>query len=71
MIIITFQHMVGFITIAWIVSRVIAYFINKKTTLKNELKMLMVYICLIVISRVVYFPLHHLDGHIGTLVFDK
>ena len=71
MIIITFQHMVGFITIAWIVSRVIAYFINKKTTLKNELKMLMVYICLIVISRMVYFPLHHVDGHIGTLVFDK
>ncbi|WP_296779609.1 VanZ family protein [Ruminococcus sp.] len=29
--------------------------------------MLLVYICLVVIARFVYFPLHYVDGKIGTL----
>ncbi|MCR5762854.1 MAG: VanZ family protein [Treponema sp.] len=30
----------------------------------------MVYVCIIVIVRIVYFPWHHINGHIGTLNFD-
>ena len=71
MITIKYWHMICFITIAWIISRIIACTVNKKCTIKHELKLLMVYICIVVISRMVYFPLHHVDGHIGTLTFDK
>lgn len=71
MITITYLHMICFITLAWIVARIIVCTVNKKFVLKRELKLLMVYVCIVVICRMVYFPLHHVDGHIGTLTFDK
>ena len=71
MITITYWHLICFITLIWIVSRIIVCTINKKFTLKRELKLLMVYVCIVVICRMVYFPLHQVDGHIGTLTFDK
>ena len=39
----------------------------KKFSVKRELQMLLVYICLVVIARFIYFPLHHIDGKIGSL----
>ena len=63
--------MICFITLIWIISRIIVCTINKKFTLKRELQLLMVYVCIVVICRMVYFPLHQVDGHIGTLTFDK
>lgn len=32
--------------------------------------MMMVYICIIVIARIVNFPWHHVNGQIGTMKFD-
>ena len=62
-----------FITLAWVVTRIICGIINHKVDWKYELKLLTVYICLIVIARIVYFPKALVDGHIASLYleFDK
>ncbi len=55
------------ITAAWISARSVIAVHSKELSLKRELQMLLVYICLVVIARFVYFPLHHINGEIGTL----
>ncbi len=67
---ITYTGVFVFITLAWIVTRVICGIRNKKIDWKYEAKLLTVYICLIVIARIVYFPMHLEDGHIASLIFD-
>ena len=56
-----------FITIVWILVRAAIAIAFKNFSVKRELQMLLVYICLVVIARFVYFPLHHVDGKIGSL----
>lgn len=56
-----------FITIVWILVRAAIAIALKNFSVKRELQMLLVYICLVVIARFVYFPLHHVDGKIGSL----
>lgn len=68
-----------FITILWIITRIFFWIKNKKSKEKlsakkmiaREFKLLLVYLCIIVIARIVYFPLHHINGHIGTLKFNR
>lgn len=67
MIEITYMQMFGFISFIWVLIRFVIAIIFKKFSAKRELQMLLVYICLVVIARIVYFPLHHVDGKIGTL----
>lgn len=67
---ITYGEEFAAITILWIAVRAILAIRRKKFSFLEELKMLMVYICLVVIARIVNFPWHHVDGHIGTLTFD-
>ena len=67
---ISFLEMVIFITAVWILVR---YLVNRQLSqvdLKRELQLMLVYICIVVISRMVYFPLHTVDGHIQPLIFD-
>ncbi len=63
-----------FITLIWIFTRSIVWKKNRnkieKKVLSREFTLLMVYVCIIVIVRIVYFPWHHINGHIGTLNFD-
>jgi glycopeptide antibiotics resistance protein len=56
-----------FITLVWILVRFVIAIRFKKLSAKRELQMLLVYVCLVVIARFVYFPLHYIDGKIGTL----
>ena len=70
MIEITYTEVLVFITLAWIVTRVICGIRNKKVDWKHEAKLLTVYICLVVIARFVYFPLHLVEGRIASLIFD-
>ena len=56
-----------FITIVWILVRAAIAIALKNFSVKRELQMLLVYICLVVIARFVYFPLHHFNGKIGSL----
>ena len=67
MIEISYLQMFIFITLIWILVRFIIAIRFKKFSVKRELQMLLVYICLVVIARFVYFPLHFVDGKIGTL----
>lgn len=70
MIQITYLGMVTFITICWIVGRLINAGVKRSVDLKHELKLLTIYICIVVISRFVYFPMKLEDGHVAPIVFD-
>ncbi len=58
------------ITVLWLLVRGCLAFLHKGFSLKREAQLLMVYICFVVLARIVYFPWHHVDGHIDTLRFD-
>lgn len=58
------------ISVLWVLYRVIVGVKEKKFSILTELKMLLVYICLVVIARFIYFPLHKVDGKVAPLPFD-
>ena len=59
------------VSIIWIVARVIADMEKSFVDIHRECKLLTLYVCLVVILRVSFFPWHLLDGHIQPLVFDS
>lgn len=63
----SYTQMFVFITIIWVLVRAAIAFRLREFSVKRELQMLLVYICLVVIARFVFFPLHHVDGKIGNL----
>ena len=67
---ITFTGVFVFVTLAWILTRGICSSRNKKVNWKYEAKLLTVYICLVVIARIVYFPMRLEEGHITSLMLD-
>ena len=67
---ITYQGMFVFITLAWIGVRAICGVRSGKVDWKYETKLILVYICLVVIARFVYFPMRLVEGKIGTLTLD-
>ena len=64
---ISYTQMFVFITLIWVLVRSAIAIGLKKFSIKRELQMLLVYICLVVIARFIYFPLHYIDGKIGSL----
>ncbi len=62
--------MVSFIVILWVIIRAFVIIKKSEFNIKHEAKLLTVLLCFVVISRMVYFPLHHVNGHIGVLKFD-
>ncbi len=70
MLVINFQMIVGFITLCWIITRLAVFLWKKEFNILREVQLILVYICIVVISRMVFLPLHHVNGHIGTLIFD-
>lgn len=67
---ITYKGLFIFITLAWIAVRAICGIRNRKINWKYEAKLLTVYICLVVISRIVYFPMRLVEGRIASLILD-
>lgn len=67
---ITYWELCAAITIAWVIIRAIVGIKNKKVSFFREAQLMMVYICIIVIARIVNFPWHHVNGKIGTMKFD-
>ena len=67
---ITYKGMFLFITLAWIAVRAFFGIRNKKADWKQEAKLILVYICLVVIARFVYFPLHLVEDRIGSLYLE-
>ena len=58
------------ITAAWILVRAVCMIRHHKADMAHEAYLLMVYVCLVVIARIVYFPWHHVNGKIGQLIFN-
>lgn len=67
---ITYWEMLAAISVMWIIVRLITGLKDKKYSVGREVLLLMVYVCIIVIARIVYFPWHHVNGQIGTLIID-
>ena len=67
MIYITYTQMLLCITACWLLYRGLSARARGGTSMKQELKMIMVYICIIVISRFVYFPFRLVEGEIQPL----
>ncbi|MBB2183776.1 VanZ family protein [Lachnospiraceae bacterium MD1] len=67
---ITYWELLIVISIVWVIMRVLIGIKNKKIFFFREAQMMMVYICIIVIARIVNFPWHHVNGQIGTMKFD-
>ena len=63
----TYVQMLIIITIVWVSLRIVIAIRNKHFSIKRELQMLLVYICIAVISRFVYFGFHLENGRIPTL----
>ena len=70
MIEITYTGIFIFISLAWIGIRAICAIKKHKVDWKYEAKLLTIYICLVVIARIVYFPMRLVDGHIASLILD-
>ena len=68
---ITFGELWAVITVLWIAVRAKKALKTGRFSFGEEIKMLLVYVCLVVLARMVYFPLRHVDGRIGTLKFDR
>lgn len=73
MIEITFLQMIIFITTAWVLVRIICNVRNRSFSAKHEPLLLLVYLCLVVIARFVYFELQPLTGYPAPMkiVFSK
>ena len=67
---ITYAGLFVFITLVWIGVRVFLGIRNGRADWKLEAKLVLVYICLVVIARFVYFPMALEDGRIASLYLD-
>lgn len=54
----------------WVLFRAVIALKNHTISFKREAQLLLVLVCIVVVFRVVMFPLHHVDGHVGTLKYD-
>ena len=61
--------MVG-ITVLWILVRGMVCLWQRKYSLKRELQLLLVYICVVVVTRFTFFPFSKVDGQVQPLLFD-
>ena len=71
MIEITYTQMLIFISVVWLSSRAICWIVNAGIDLKREAKLLLVYICIVVVVRFTFCPFGTVDGKIQPLLFDS
>jgi len=67
---ITFAAMMAFITLVWIAVRVAVCLRAGRVSWKREAQLLLVYVCLVVVARFVFFPFSLVDGQVQPLPFD-
>ena len=70
MVKISYAAAVAFISILWVLVRLVVCRKSKSFSLRRELQLLLVYICLIVVARFTFFPFSKVDGQIQPLLFD-
>jgi glycopeptide antibiotics resistance protein len=71
MIQISYGTMVIFISALWVLVRGAVFYKTKSFSLKRELDLILIYICLIVVARFTFFPFSKVDGKIQPLIFDS
>ena len=71
MIQISYAFMVILITVLWLIVRTVVWTKQKSFSWKRELQLLLVYICLLVVTRFTFCPFGKVDGKIQPLVFYK
>lgn len=67
MIEITFFQLWLITTILWLITRIAVAIKEKKASVKREIQLLLVYVCIVVIFRFVYFGFHLENGKLPTL----
>ena len=68
---VSYLQMVLFISVLWVMARVIACIRSKGFSLRREAELLLVYVCLVVVVRFTFFPFGKVDGQIQPLLFDS
>lgn len=67
---ITFPAVVAIISIVWMVLIPIRAVKNRGASIKREIELLLVYVCIVVVARFTFFPFDRVDGEIQPLVLD-
>ena len=70
MLSIHYSDLYAAITAAWVLSRIWIWVQRKEVSLKRELQLLLVYVCIVVVVRFTFFPFSRANGQIQPLVFD-
>ena len=70
MIGISYSAVMTGITVLWILVRGIVCLRQRKFSLKRELQLLLVYICVVVVTRFTFFPFSKVNGQVQPLLFD-
>lgn len=68
---ISYQTLVIAITVAWCLARLAVALKQKRASLKRELQLILVYICIVVVARFTFFPFSKVNGQIQPLVFNS
>lgn len=71
MIQISYTFMVLCISIIWCLVRIIFAIKNKKVNWKRELQLILVYICIVVVTRFTFFPFYKVHGKVQPLIFES
>ena len=71
MIQISYAFMVILISVLWLIVRGVVWAKQKHINWKRELRLLLVYICLLVVTRFTFCPFAKVDGKIQPLIFYK
>ena len=70
MIQIPYPMAIALITALWIICRMVISTKNGSVNWKREAQLLLVYICLVVVIRLTFFPFGKVDGKVQPLLFD-
>lgn len=67
---ISYTSLVLAISVIWLLVRICACIKQKQLSWKREAQLLLVYICIIVVTRFTFFPFSKVDGKVQPLLFD-
>jgi len=70
MIAIPYRAVMAGITAVWILIRALICLRQSRIFMKRELQLLLVYICIMVVTRFTFFPFSKVDGLVQPLLFD-
>ena len=70
MIQIPYTMTVALITVLWIIVRIVSSYKRGRINWKREAQLLLIYVCLVVVVRLTFFPFSKVDAQVQPLLFD-